>query len=186
MPERICEICKVAFVSKMETTRFCSARCNRKMRWQTKKVQQTEYHKTWVAKNRRRMIAHQIRYNHDEMRRYPWRSMVRSTRKRAAKEGIPHALDFAWAEKRWTGRCEITGIPFALPEERYGRKNRNLFPSIDKIDPSRGYMPDNCRFVLFAVNVFKGDSTDEQMFEIANAISVSPVRIRHTPGTSLL
>lgn len=72
-----------------------------------------------------------------------------------------------WAEKRWTGKCEITGLPFILSTQR----NPYLFsPSLDKIVPSLGYVPDNCRFILHAVNALKGAGTDEQMLEIAKAI----------------
>lgn len=180
--ERTCEQCKREFLAKNNDTRFCSPVCNRKWRWLTKKVEQTAYHKNWVQKNRRRVIDLQIHYLHSEMKLHPWRSLVRASKKRAAKVGILHDLTFEWGEKNWSGKCAVTGIPFALPSERYGHKNRHLFPSIDRIDPAAGYVANNCRFVLWAVNVLKSDGTDALMFQLADAISISPVRINGAAG----
>lgn len=41
---------------------------------------------------------------------------------------------------------------------------------MDRIDSSKGYTQDNCRFILFAVNSFKGVGTDALMLEIAQAL----------------
>ncbi len=52
----------------------------------------------------------------------------------------------------------------------FANYDQRFSPSIDRIDSSKGYTPDNCQFVLWAINVFKGDGTLEEMYEIATAL----------------
>lgn len=98
----------------------------------------------------------------------PWLLLLYSAKGRAQKRKIPFGLTEEWATSTWTGRCALTGIPFDLGTGRHIERMRS--PSIDKIHASLGYVPENCRFVLWAVNAFKGTGTDEAMFEIAKAM----------------
>ncbi len=50
------------------------------------------------------------------------------------------------------GRCQITGISFS-DERLPGREIRPFRHSIDRIDSSRGYLPDNIRIVCAGVNI---------------------------------
>ena len=45
------------------------------------------------------------------------------------------------------GFCELTGVEFNTRDRRKFNS-----PSIDRIDSSRGYTPDNIRIVCFAIN----------------------------------
>lgn len=99
--------------------------------------------------------------------RLPWLNSLRGAKQRAKRDGLPFLLTQEWAASRWTGRCEVTDIEFVFSTGR----NPYLFsPSLDRIIPSLGYTPDNCRFVLHAVNALKGAGTNEQMLQIAKAI----------------
>ena len=100
--------------------------------------------------------------------RLPWRQLIKGASERARKKGLPFSLTPEWAEKTWTGVCAVTGIPFRLGLREPGPKT--FSPSIDRIVPSLGYIPENCRFVLWAVNAFKYDGTDEDMISIARDI----------------
>lgn len=91
---------------------------------------------------------------------------MRSRYRDALKRGIPFELTPEWAKARWTGRCELSDIPFDLTRSVVGFYS----PSIDKIDAKLGYLPDNCRFVLFSINAFKNNGTDEDVFAAARAI----------------
>jgi len=98
---------------------------------------------------------------------HPWRTILREVRKRAKKKGLACDLTNGWASERWTGRCEISGLKFVSSDTG---KFSIFTASIDRLDADLGYTQGNCRFVLLAVNMLKGIGTDDEMFEIAQAI----------------
>jgi len=73
------------------------------------------------------------------------------------------------AQRSWRtrnpGYCEITGLPFSLDGgiSPYS-------PSLDRIDNTRGYVQDNCRYILNGINALKGTGTDMDIYKIAKAI----------------
>lgn len=88
-------------------------------------------------------------------------------KQQCAEKGIPFDLDGTWAYKRLSKGCELTGIPFELDVDG----SISLYsPSIDRIDPTKGYTKDNCRLILNSLNCFKGTGTDEHIFQIAEAL----------------
>lgn len=89
-----------------------------------------------------------------------------SARVRARSMKVAFDLTREWANTHWTGRCSMTGIEFAKGS---GRPTA-FSASIDRIEPSFGYTKDNCRFVLWALNRFKGPDTDETMLMIARSL----------------
>lgn len=96
----------------------------------------------------------------------PWLHALMNAKNRASKKSFAFDLTREWCEQNWTGRCAISNLPFS-----FGTQLHFPFaPSIDRIDSSLGYIQANCRFVLFAVNSFKGTGTDEDMFNITRAI----------------
>lgn len=91
---------------------------------------------------------------------------INGIRSRSGLKGLQFNLDIAWAESTYTGFCSITGVAFKHGE---GRPS-SYSPSVDRIDPSKGYLKENCRWVLFCVNAFKGRMTDDEMFTISERI----------------
>lgn len=91
---------------------------------------------------------------------------MRSRFRSALEKGLPYSLTPEWAESRWTGRCEVTDIPFNL----LATKSDFYSPSIDRISPELGYTPENSRFVLFALNSFKNVGTDADVLRVARII----------------
>lgn len=94
--------------------------------------------------------------------------MLTAAKSRAENKGITFSLTEEWALARWTGKCELTDIPFVLGLR--GCSGKIYSPSIDKIDPKKGYTPENCRFVIFMVNIFKYTATDEEMYDVAEKL----------------
>jgi hypothetical protein len=76
--------------------------------------------------------------------------LLRAARSRACKNGLELSLTLDWVEERLkSGVCELTGIPFTeAPRHPF-------LPSLDRIDPRRGYLPDNCRAILWMLNAAK-------------------------------
>lgn len=97
----------------------------------------------------------------------PWRKIIAGARTRAARKHIPFDLTFEWGEARWTGFCELTKMPFV---QRHNATIGIFSPSLDRIDPTKGYTQKNCRFILLGVNGLKHDGTDEAMYLVAEAL----------------
>lgn len=77
--------------------------------------------------------------------------MWHKAKTRALAKDLDFSLTVGWVEERTVaGVCELTGMPF----EFYSDSNEQnpYAPSIDRIDSSKGYTPENCRVILWAVN----------------------------------
>lgn len=168
---RNCKICGTVFLKTRRAARYCSKEC---------------YKKAWPINNRRKHNARirqrkidnpewyalrEPRYyrNHRarEILARPWKYMLQSRRIEAEAKGLPYNLTNEWASKRWTGRCEITGVSF---EPNMKKGPWPFSASLDRINPKRGYTRNNSRFILWGCNALKGVGTDENMIEIAKAI----------------
>jgi hypothetical protein len=162
------------------------------------KPEQKQRHAAWRAKNREHALqrkkewhaAHRETQNAKRIAHYhahkqesrkmsakarqtariitPWIALLHSAKCRAKDRDIPFSLTKEWAQERWTGRCEVSGLSFSLGGRDCGPKVYS--PSIDQIEAKKGYTPDNCRFVIWAVNALKHDGTDDDMYLIAAAI----------------
>jgi hypothetical protein len=100
---------------------------------------------------------------------------LNAAKRRAKIKGLPFDLTDEWARDRWTGRCELTDLEFTLGLRGPGAK---LFsPSLDKIDPKKGYLQSNTRIIIWAVNAFKYDGDDETMYRIAVALLSTRARV---------
>jgi hypothetical protein len=126
-----------------------------------------------LAEEQPEKLAEEARKREQRARElYPWAKLIRGAKRRAAQKGLECDLTVDWASARWTGKCEITGIPFdlALPGKPGGRP---FSPSIDRIDSTKGYTTDNSRFVLWAINAMKGSGDTSKILSVALSIAKS-------------
>ena len=102
----------------------------------------------------------------------PWYAQLLAAGDRSRNAGLEYNLTADWAKKTYTGFCALTGLPFRVSYQETAGKSggRPYSPSIDRINPLTGYTQDNCRWVLFAVNSFKGTMSDAEMLTIARAL----------------
>lgn len=183
-----CGVCGSAFAPKMKSQKYCSRTCYKRSWAMNHRAQHNARSRSRRAENAEWYRAREPRYYRNyrasQEEKRPWRYVFQSRRLDARKRGIVFTLTDEWCAARWTGRCEVTGLNFV--KNPRGRGPHPLSATLDRIRPEDGYIPENCRFVLHAVNCMKGSDTDEQMFLIAGAISESPVRIHNTPGSSVV
>ena len=60
------------------------------------------------------------------------------------------------------GQCQATGLDFDLGPAPKGSSRNPFGPSLDRIDSSLGYTPDNVRMVIWAFNTATAEWNDEQ------------------------
>lgn len=152
LPKKRCEWCDKLFRSGNSRGRFCGEKC---------------YGRNWTENNRAYYNRRMREMNYKTRVRTPWLLIIRSAKLRARENELKYNLTPAWGKARWTGKCEVSGLPFViLPKSR-----RTVFsPTIDRIDGKGGYTKNNSRFVLWGVNAFKHDGTHEEMLRIARGI----------------
>ena len=98
-------------------------------------------------------------------------SFVHTTRHRALKSKIDFDLDIEWVIERFKKSCPKTGIIFDLDNKdaHYGTRSPHV-PSVDKINPSKGYTKDNCQIVCWWYNCAKQRFTEEQVLNLCRKV----------------
>lgn len=82
---------------------------------------------------------------------------------------------------RQGARCALTELEFDVSPSRSGRGHAPFRPSIDRIDSTKGYTPENCRIVCFAVNAGLNAWGDEAFLKIARAAALVAERRAAAP-----
>lgn len=87
---------------------------------------------------------------------------------RCRNEGTTYSLTVEWfAERLLAGVCEATGETFDT-EVGVGRGNiRRCGPSVDRVDHSQGYTPENCRLVTNHFNIARNRWSDADFQRMA-------------------
>lgn len=100
---------------------------------------------------------------------YPLLPIIKNIKRRILKENknIVFNLSKDWAKRVYTGKCELTNLPF---RRAVNRITNPFSPSVDRIKPENGYVPENCRVILMGVNSLKGTGTDDDVYTIAKAL----------------
>jgi len=75
------------------------------------------------------------------------------------------------AEKLSSGKCSMTGLTLRMEHWRDAGDRHPRSPSLDRIDPKKGYTPDNVRIVCWQVNLARNSYGDEALYEMCRAIS---------------
>ena len=91
-------------------------------------------------------------------------SLIFSTKQTAKKKGIDHDIDISDLVK--VQICPLTGV-----EIDWSVSGRHLLnPSIDRIDPSKGYVKGNVEIMSCLGNSMKNAATKEQLLHFAKEI----------------
>jgi hypothetical protein len=95
----------------------------------------------------------------------------RSAKHRSRLKNLNFDLKLEWVlNKIEKGICEVTGLPFKIPDGT-GKSGPSCFsPSLDRIIPSEGYTMNNTRLVIHSYNAAKNDGTDEDVLSMARAL----------------
>lgn len=93
--------------------------------------------------------------------------MITGAKRRAKAKGLPFDLDGHVEDIRRrlaVGLCEMTGLPF-----RFGGRRNWATPSLDRIDPARGYVHGNVRIILHGMNTALANWGEEVLLTMVSA-----------------
>src|SRR5258708_741448 len=83
--------------------------------------------------------------------------LVNMARSRAKKIGVPCTLD--WRDIAVPEKCPLLGIPLKFSNKRMHPNN----PSLDRIDPKKGYTKENVWVVSWRANTIKHNATLQEL-----------------------
>ena len=87
-------------------------------------------------------------------------SIWKASSRRAQKRNETFSLSRQWIKDQlMIGKCAVSGLLFDLSS--IGRSPYS--PSIDRIDNTKGYIPENCRLILWALNAAFSNWGEQEM-----------------------
>jgi hypothetical protein len=121
--------------------------------------------KKWYEANKSKASEAYHNYAKSDWGRYA----IREVQRRAKRRGIECTIDAAWLNEHVAPMvCEATGIPLIWDGPD---KDNPWAPSVDRVQVSGGYTPDNTQVTCWAYNWAKGKWPVEVLRVLADAIS---------------
>lgn len=99
----------------------------------------------------------------------PYKRLLHGAKKRAKKKGIPFSITLNDIDTQLK-ICPILKIPLFFTTSQ-GNGGRSNTPSIDRVDPQKGYVPGNVRIISHAANSWKKNFTKEQVESLLKYLS---------------
>jgi hypothetical protein len=96
-----------------------------------------------------------------------------SIKVRARDKELPLTVTWDWLLElleRQDFSCALTGLPIEIAVSRSGHSHGGSTASLDRIDSSRGYEPDNFQWVHKDVNKIKWELSQERFIEICRLV----------------
>ncbi len=98
-------------------------------------------------------------------------SMICNARRRAKDKGIAFNIDHAYIRSIIPSHCPIFNIPLEWSTQR----NNGYFtlpnsPSLDRIDPLKGYVKGNVWIISHRANAIKNDASHEELKLVTEAV----------------
>ena len=98
-------------------------------------------------------------------------SMVHEARKRAKDKSLPFDIDRDYIRSIVPSHCPV----FKCPLEWSSHRNQNSAPlpnspSLDRIDPSKGYVKDNVWIISHRANAIKNNASHEELKLVTEAV----------------
>lgn len=127
------------------------------------------YHKEWKRKNKDKVKEYQKKanakrdpekvrkYNRDRKHKSPERWLVWISRARAKKKDIEHTITDS--DVIIPDVCPVLNIPIKPTDGSVSSSS----PTLDRVDPSKGYVPGNVAVISHRANQIKSDSSIEDI-----------------------
>jgi len=140
---RICKNCGSEFVGKRSDASYCSVNCGNRFR-----------NKRHYAANPEKFTASRKWYNsHVEKR------ILSRIKHKAKRFGIEFDIDVS--DIVVPDNCPILGMPLVKVNQGSGYHTNS--PSLDRIDPEKGYTKGNVRVISARANLLKNDASSTEL-----------------------
>lgn len=90
-------------------------------------------------------------------------SATGSAKERAKKFSLPFDIDKDYVRSIMPTHCPVFGTPF----EFYGKKTRPESPSLDRLDPEKGYVRGNVAIISLRANAIKSNASWQEIQRVA-------------------
>ncbi len=100
-------------------------------------------------------------------------NLLSSARRRSRDKNLEFELDLAWANEQYklqNGKCKLTGIVLDFGFNLSSKRKVMAFsPSLDRIDPAKGYTKENTRLVCTFINLAMNHFGEAVFAQVAKA-----------------
>jgi hypothetical protein len=131
------------------------------------KVRKKKAQERWIKWTERHPEqVHHTRWMREYREKNPEKFLIHSARRRAKEKG----LEFSITEKDIPipKICPVLGIPIFKNKDGYQKGPCQNSPTLDRINPSVGYIPSNVRVISWKANKYKSDMAIETLEKILN------------------
>lgn len=129
----------------------------------------SKYNKEYYINNANHIRDNQIKRYRTKKTNEPWYIAYCIIKQRAKEKNIEFDLDIEYIKSIWTDICPVLGIPLkcAIFESGLTRKTSKArpldnSPTIDRIDPAKGYIKGNICIMSYRANMIKNCGTLEE------------------------
>ena len=141
------------------TTHFCSRSCSSK-----------------YTQSKNPELMHNLVMGSEADDLSPFRKYWSSIRRRCKNKGLVLSIDILDLKRQWEkqkGLCALSDLPMILPSSSssHGNTNDPYLASLDRINPNKGYTPDNIQWVCLIGQYCKNIYSTEDVIHFCNAVS---------------
>jgi hypothetical protein len=116
-----------------------------------------------------------MNYDHQYDRQNPvmrqTKDMVAKAKERAKNKNLPFDIDLAYIRSIVPSHCPVFNIPLEWSLRRgLGSVSLSNSPSLDRIDPSKGYVKGNVWIISHKANRIKNDASHEELKLVTKAV----------------
>lgn len=123
-----------------------------------------EYNRQWRAKNTDRLKKEKALYDKENRAARREYKVLQGIKQRAVEKGLEFDLELE--DITQYSICPVLGIELKRGEG----KPQSCSPSVDRIDPTKGYTKDNIQILSNKANTMKQDATPEELLMFAKWI----------------
>lgn len=148
-------------------------------------AQKKQYQAAWYQRNKDRHRAQGAEWraaNREKSREYlrvwekrhPFRSMYQKSKSNAKARGLEFTITID--DLTWPTHCPILGIELCYERDKK-MPHRDNYPTLDRLDNSKGYVPGNVFVISWRANRMKWHSTVKELEAILQYMRVKPLTI---------